>query len=54
MSVRTRWISFSSDWLRVTRVFVDRAKLTQVSTRGLILLGSFPLAIVSGQCLNLR
>lgn len=54
MSVRTRWIYFASDWLRVARVFVDRVKLTQVSTRDLILLGSFLFAIVSGQCLNLR
>lgn len=52
MSVRTRWIYFASDWLRVARVFIDRVKLTQVSTRDLILLGSFPLAIVSGQCLT--
>ena len=34
--------------------FVDRVKLTQVSTRDLILLGSFLFAIVSGQCLDLR
>lgn len=38
----------SSDWLRVARVFVDRVKLTQVSSRDLILLGSFLFAIVSG------
>lgn len=44
----------SSDWLRVARVFVDRVKLTQVSSRDLVLLGSFLFAIVSGQCLNLR